>query len=133
MHNSLYRIIPSFSYSLDSTDFVRVFLESQNLFSPSTVQIGQYLITGANLKAGDVDSDGRVDINDAYLVLSSLTSLNLLNRVYWYESSEFINMTPVNFNQIPEFNFLVNFQTSEVFLDLRFICAGDTDLSTSGN
>lgn len=42
-------------------------------------------------------------------------------------------MNTLNFNQIQEFDFLINFQTSEIVLNLRFICAGDSDLSTSGN
>lgn len=132
-YNSQYKIVPIFSYILDHLDFSGVFLESQNIFSPDHTQHIQYLNTGPRLKAGDMDGDGRIDINDAYLVAAHISGLRTTNRIYWYEFSQYNLMTPLNYQQIPEFNLLVNFSGSDVNLDLRFICAGDSDLSHSSN
>lgn len=132
-YNSTYKIIPTFLYTLDTLDFINVFLEAQNIFSPDQMPIGQYLSTGPSLKASDMDEDGRIDINDAYLVLSHITGLRSTNRIYWYEYSQYITMDSLNFNQVPEFDFILNFGTSDIILDLSFICAGDSDLSFSSN
>jgi hypothetical protein len=131
-YNSTYKIVPSFSPSLTSADFDNVFSESQNENTPSLLQPGVVLNSGPKMKAGDINKDGKVTISDAYLLGANLTSMITFNEVYWYTANDFNSLTISNFNTITSSNdFSINFTTTSVTLNIKYIVKGDANLSSS--
>lgn len=131
-YNSTYKIVPSYSASLTSDDFQNAFNESQNENTPNLLSPGLVLNSGPKMKAGDINKDGKVTIPDAYLIAVDISGIITFDEVYWYTSSDFNSLTTSNFHTIsPSTSFTVNFTTSSVTLNIKYIVKGDTNLSSS--
>lgn len=133
-YNSTYKVVPSYTGILNNTDFNLVFSESQNENVPTLLNPGLILTSGQKMKSGDINEDGMITISDAYLLGVNLTGLIPYNRVFWYTASNFNSMTISNFNSIiPVDFFVINFTTTSVILNIKYIVKGDADLSSSSN
>ena len=133
-YNSTYKVVPSYTGILNNTDFNLVFSESQNENVPTLLNPGLILTSGQKMKSGDINEDGMITISDAYLLGVNLTGLIPYNRVFWYTAPNFNSMTISNFNSIiPVDFFVINFTTTSVILNIKYIVKGDADLSSSSN
>ena len=134
-HNVTYKIVPEFnSYSLSLTDFNNVFSEARNQNTPNNLPVGLVLDNGLRLKAGDIDNNGYINIADAYLIGANLTGMVPFKKVLWFTSSNYDLINTVNYNTIqPQEHFIVNFTTTNVTLNIKYIVSGDADLSSSSN
>ena len=133
-YNSTYKVVPSYTGILNNTDFNLVFSESQNENVPTLLNPGLVLTSGQKMKSGDINEDGMITISDAYLLGVNLTGLIPYNRVFWYTASNFNSMTISNFNSFtPVDFFVINFTTTSVILNIKYIVKGDADLSSSSN
>jgi hypothetical protein len=133
-YNSTYKIVPSYTGVVNNTDFNLVFSESQNENVPTLLSPGLVLTSGQKMKSGDINEDGMITISDAYLLGASLTGLVPYNEVFWYTASNFNSMTISNFNSFtPVDYFVINFTTTSVILNIKYIVKGDADLSSSSN
>ena len=133
-YNSTYKVVPSYTGILNNTDFNLVFSESQNDNVPTLLNPGLILTSGQKMKSGDINEDGMITISDAYLLGVNLTGLIPYNRVFWYTAPNFNSMTISNFNSIiPVDFFVINFTTTSVILNIKYIVKGDADLSSSSN
>jgi hypothetical protein len=131
-YNMTYRIIPSFSTTLTNNDLSLLLNEARNVSVPPVLNPGLVLNTGPKMRAGDINKNGRVYIDDGYLLARSLTGMNPLTEVLWFTSSTYSTITLNNFNTINSSSFFdVNFTTSPIVLNLRYIVLGDVDLSSS--
>lgn len=133
-HNSTYKIVPSFSPSLTTSDFQNIFNESLNENTPDNLSIGLILNNGKKLRSGDINQDGKVTIVDSYLAGSSITGLRPHNGVWWYYASDYDTINTSNFNSVSHYSsFTVNLTTISITLNIKYIVKGDTDLSHSSN
>ena len=133
-YNSTYKVVPTYTGVVNSTDFNLVFSESQNENVPTLLNPGLVLTSGQKIKSGDINEDGMITISDAYLLGANLTGLVPYNEVFWYTSSNFNSMTISNFNSFtPVDYFVINFTTTSVILNIKYIVKGDADLSSSSN
>jgi len=133
-YNSTYKVVPSYTGVVNNTDFNLVFSESQNENVPTLLSPGLVLTSGQKMKSGDINEDGMITISDAYLLGASLTGLVPYNEVFWYTASNFNSMTISNFNSFtPVDYFVINFTTTSVILNIKYIVKGDADLSSSSN
>jgi hypothetical protein len=131
-YNMTYRIIPSFSTTLTNNDLSLLLNEARNVSVPPVLNPGLVLNTGPKMKAGDINKNGKVYLDDGYLLARSLTGANPLTEVLWFTSSTYSTITLNNFNTINSSSFFdVNFTTSPIVLNLRYIVLGDVDLSSS--
>ena len=84
------------------------------------------------MRAGDINGDGKVYIDDGYLLATNLSGTIPFSTIYWFTASDYSTITLSNFNTvIPSSHFTVNFTTSSVTLNIKYIVLGDTDLSSS--
>jgi hypothetical protein len=133
-YNSTYKVVPTYTGVVNSTDFNLVFSEAQNENVPTLLSPGLVLTSGQKMKSGDINKDGVITISDAYLLGANLTGLVPYNEVFWYTSSDFNSMTISNFNSFtPVDYFVINFTTTSVILNIKYIVKGDADLSSSSN
>jgi hypothetical protein len=133
-YNSTYKVVPTYTGVVNNTDFNLVFSESQNENVPTLLGPGLVLTSGQRMKSGDINKDGKITISDAYLLGANLTGLVPYNEVFWYTASNFNSMTISNFNSFtPVEFFVINFTTSSVILNIKYIVKGDVDLSSSSN
>lgn len=133
-YNSTYKVVPTYTGVVNNTDFNLVFSESQNENVPTLLSPGLVLTNGQRMKSGDINKDGKITISDAYLLGANLTGLVPYNEVFWYTASNFNSMTISNFNSfIPVEFFVINFTTTSVILNIKYIVKGDADLSSSSN
>jgi hypothetical protein len=133
-YNSTYKVVPTYTGVVNSTDFNLVFSESQNENVPTLLNPGLVLTSGQKMKSGDINKDGVITISDAYLLGANLTGLVPYNEVFWYTESNFNSMTISNFNSFtPVDYFVINFTTTSVILNIKYIVKGDADLSSSSN
>jgi len=131
-YNSTYKVVPTFSSTLTSTDFDVIFSEAQNVNTPNLLQPGLVLNNGPKMKAADINKDGSVDLIDAYLIGANLTGMITFNEVLWFTSSDFNSLTISNFfNTQSVSNFTINFTTSSVTLNIKYIVLGDGNQSSS--
>ena len=131
-YNVTYKVVPLYSPTLTSTDLSTLLNEAKNVSVPPVLSPGLVLTTGPKMMAGDINNDGNVYIDDAYLVARNLSGAAPFNTIYWFTSSDYSTITLSNFNTItPSTHFSVNFTTSSVTLNLKYIVLGDTDLSSS--
>ena len=101
---------------------------------PTLLSPGLVLTSGQRMKSGDINKDGKITISDAYLLGANLTGLVPYNEVFWYTASNFNSMTISNFNSFtPVDFFVINFTTTSVILNIKYIVKGDADLSSSSN
>jgi hypothetical protein len=133
-YNSIYKVVPSYTGVVNNADFNLVFSESQNENVPTLLNPGLVLTSGQKMKSSDINEDGKITISDAFLLGANLTGLIPYNKVFWYTSSNFNSMTISNFNSFtPVDYFIINFTTTPVTLDIKYIVKGDADLSSSSN
>jgi hypothetical protein len=133
-YNSTYKVVPTYTGVVNNTDFNLVFSESQNENVPTSLSPGLVLTSGQRMKSGDINKDGKITISDAYLLGANLTGLVPYNEVFWYTASNFNSMTISNFNSFtPVDFFVINFTTTSVILNIKYIVKGDADLSSSSN
>jgi hypothetical protein len=131
-YNTTYKIVPTYFPTLTSTDLSTLLDEAKNVSVPPVLSPGLVLTTGPKMMAGDINNDGKVYIDDAYLVARNLSGATPFNTIYWFTSSDYSTITLSNFNTItPSTHFTVNFTTSSVTLNIKYIVLGDTDLSSS--
>jgi hypothetical protein len=131
-YNSTYKIVPTYTPSLTSSDFNEVFNESQNENTPTQLQPGLVLNNGPKMKAGDINKDGKINISDAYLLGANISGMIPFNEVYWYTSSDFNSITLSNFNNVqPVSNFTINFTNTSIIFNIKYIVKGDANLSSS--
>jgi hypothetical protein len=131
-YNMTYRVVPSFSTTLTNNDLSLLLNEARNVSVPPVLNPGLVLNTGPKMKAGDINKNGRVYIDDGYLLARSLTGMNPLTEVLWFTSSTYSTISLNNFNTINSSPFFdINFTTSPIVLNLRYIVLGDVDLSSS--
>lgn len=131
-YNTTYRVVPSYSPTLTNTDLTILLNEAKNVSVPPILSPGLILTTGPKMMSGDINKDGKVYIDDGYLLASNLSGMIPFNTIYWFTSSDYSTITLSNFNTItPSTYFTVNFTTSSVTLNLKYIVLGDTDLSSS--
>ena len=133
-YNSIYKVVPSYTGVVNNADFNLVFSESQNENVPTLLNPGLVLTSGQKMKSGDINKDGKITISDTYLLGTNLTGLIPFNEVFWYTASNFNSMTISNFNSFtPVDFFVINFTTTSVILNIKYIVKGDADLSSSSN
>jgi len=131
-YNTTYKIVPTYFPTLTSTDLSTLLNEAKNVSVPPVLSPGLVLTTGPKMMAGDINNDGKVYIDDAYLVARNLSGATPFNTIYWFTSSDYSTITLSNYNTItPSTHFTINFTTSSVTLNIKYIVLGDTDLSSS--
>jgi hypothetical protein len=133
-YNSTYKIVPSYSATLTSTDFNLIFNEARNENTPTNLSPGLVITTGPKMKAADINNDGQLTIVDAYFVGASITGMRTINTVLWFTASTFNTITTSNFNTIDSVPyFTINFGTTSTTLNIKYVVKGDVDLSNSSN
>jgi hypothetical protein len=131
-YNTTYKVVPSYSPTLTTTDLTTLLNEAKNVSVPPVLSPGLVLNTGQKMRAGDINNDGKVYIDDAYLLARNLSGASPFNTIYWFTESNYSTFTLSNFNTItPSTDFTVNFTTSSIILNIKYIVLGDTDLSSS--
>ena len=131
-YNITYKVVPSYSPTLTSIDLSTLLDEAKNVSVPPVLNPGLVLTTGPKMMSGDINNDGKVYIDDAYLLARNLSGATPFSTIYWFTSSDYSTITLSNFNTItPSTYFTVNFTTSSVTLNIKYIVLGDTDLSSS--
>jgi hypothetical protein len=131
-YNTTYKIVPTYSPTLTSTDLSTLLDEAKNVCVPPVLSPGLVLTTGPKMMSGDINNDGKVYIDDAYLLARNLSGATPFSTIYWFTSSDYSTITLSNFNTVtPSTHFTVNFTTSSVTLNIKYIVLGDTDLSSS--
>ena len=131
-YNTTYKVVPSYSPTLTTTDLTTLLNEAKNVSVPPALSPGLVLTTGPKMRAGDINGDGKVDIDDGYLLATNLSGLIPFNTIYWFSVSDYSTITLSNFNTVtPSSYFIINFTTSSVTLNIKYIVLGDTDLSSS--
>jgi hypothetical protein len=131
-YNTTYKVVPSYSPTLTTTDLTTLLNEAKNVSVPPVLTPGLVLTTGPKMRAGDINGDGKVYIDDAYLLARNLSGASPFNTIYWFTESNYSTFTLSNFNTItPSTDFTVNFTTSSIILNIKYIVLGDTDLSSS--
>jgi len=131
-YNITYKIVPTYSPTLTSTDLSTLLDEAKNVSVPPVLSPGLVLTTGPKMMSGDINNDGKVYIDDAYLLARNLSGASIFENVLWFTASDYSTITLSNFNTItPSTYFTVNFTTSSVTLNIKYIVLGDTDLSSS--
>ena len=82
--------------------------------------------------SGDINNDGKITIADAYLLAARISGMVYFNETLWYYENDYNLLSISSFNSIPNYQqFVVNFGTSNVVLNLKYIVKGDCDLSIS--
>lgn len=131
-YNTTYKVVPSYSPTLTTTDLTILLDEAKNVSVPPVLIPGLVLTTGPKMRAGDINGDGKVYVDDGYLLATNLSGMIPFNTIYWFTASDYSTISLSNFNTItPSTYFTVNFTTSSVTLNIKYIVLGDTDLSSS--
>ena len=131
-YNITYKVVPLYSPTLTTTDLTILLDEAKNVSVPPVLTPGLVLTTGPKMKAGDINGDGKVDIDDGYLLATNLSGLIPFSTIYWFTALDYSTITLSNFNTVtPSLYFTVNFTTSSVTLNIKYVVLGDTDLSSS--
>ena len=131
-YNVTYKVVPLYSPTLTTTDLTILLDEAKNVSVPPVLSPGLVLTTGPKMRAGDINGDGKVDIDDGYLLATNLSGLIPFNTIYWFSASDYSTITLSNFKTVtPSSYFIINFTTSSVTLNIKYIVLGDTDLSSS--
>jgi hypothetical protein len=131
-YNTTYKVVPQYSATLTSTDLTNLLNEAKNVNVPPVLPAGLVLTTGPKMRSGDINGDGNVYLDDAYLLAANLSGMIPFNTVLWYTSTEYSSLSLSDFKTTTPSNyFTINFTTSSVTLNIKYIVLGDTDLSSS--
>lgn len=131
-YDSVYKIVPSFTGTLAQADFTLIVNEANTRNTPLAILPGTILTTGLRMKAGDINVDGKIDLDDAFFSAAALNNYIPLNTVLWFTAANYATITLANFASVdPVTSFTVNFTTTSQTLNIKYIVLGDTDLSSS--
>jgi len=85
-------------------------------------------------KAADVNENGVLDLGDAYLIAAHNSGYRLINKVLWFNPTDYDLITRINFAIInPVSSFTINVTTSDVIQNIKYCILGDVNLSHSSN
>lgn len=131
--NSTYKLVPSLTMQgITSTDFNLVFGEAQNINTPNNLTPGLVMTGTKQWKAADVNENGVLDLGDAYLIAAHNSGFRLINKVLWFNPTDYDNITKTNFAIINSVSFFtINVVTSDVTQNIKYCILGDVNLSHS--
>lgn len=131
-YNTTYRVIPTYSPTLTTSDLTLLLDEAKNVSVPPALNPGLVLNTGVKMMAGDINRDGKVYIDDGYLLACNLSGSIPFSTIYWFTSSDYATISMSNFATITTSTyFTINFTTTNVTLNIKYVVLGDTNLSSS--
>jgi hypothetical protein len=131
--NSTYKLIPSLVIDgITSSDFNLVYDECRNINTPPITTSGLVMTGTKQWKAADVNKNGRLDLGDAYLVVSHITNFRPITEVLWFNATDYNNITRLNFGTINSVtSFTINIGTSSAVQNIKYCILGDVDMSHS--
>jgi hypothetical protein len=134
-NNTAYKIYPSLAVQgITSADFNLVWGEVKNVNIPTNVTSGLVITGTKQWKAADVNSNGILDLGDAFLVAAHTTGLRSINRVLWFSAANYDLINKTNYSVInPVTFFTINVATSNVIQNIKYCILGDVNLSHSSN
>ena len=131
-YDSVYKVVPSFTGALAQADFTLIVNEANTRNTPLATLPGTVVTTGLRMKAGDINIDGKIDLDDAFFSAAALNNYIPLTTVLWFTAADYATITLANFASVdPVTSFTVNFTTTSQTLNIKYIVLGDTDLSSS--
>jgi hypothetical protein len=117
-----------------SADFTPIWNELQNESTPPVTAQGLVMTGTKQWKAADVNENGILDLGDTYLIAAHNSGYRLINKVLWFTSTNYDNITRTNFSTInPVTFFTINVATSDVTQNIKYCILGDVNLSHSSN
>jgi len=133
--NSTYKLVPSLTIQgITSADFNLVWLEAQNINTPDNTAVGLVMTGTKQWKAADVNENGVLDLGDAYLISAHNSGYRLINKVLWFNPTDYDSITRSNFNTINSItSFTLNVVTSNITQNIKYCILGDVNLSHSSN
>lgn len=133
--NSTYKLVPSLTMQgVTSADFTPIWGEIQNINTPDNTAAGLVMTGTKQWKAADVNENGILDLGDAYLIAAHNSGFRLINKVLWFNPTDYDNITRTNFATInPVSFFTINVVTSDVTQNIKYCVLGDINLSHSSN
>jgi len=133
--NSTYKLVPSLTIQgITSADFNLVWLETQNINTPDNTATGLVMTGTKQWKAADVNENGVLDLGDAYLMATHNSGYRLINKVLWFNPTDYDLITRFNFNAINSVtSFILNVVTSNITQNIKYCILGDVNLSHSSN
>jgi len=133
--NSTYKLVPSLTIQgITSADFNLVWLEAQNINTPDNTAVGLVMTGTKQWKAADVNENGVLDLGDAYLISAHNSGYRLINKVLWFNPTDYDSITRSNFNTINSVtSFTLNVVTSNITQNIKYCILGDVNLSHSSN
>jgi len=133
--NSTYKLVPSLTIQgITSADFNLVWLEAQNINTPDNTAAGLVMTGTKQWKAADVNENGVLDLGDAYLISAHNSGYRLINKVLWFNPTDYDSITRSNFNTINSVtSFTLNVVTSNITQNIKYCILGDVNLSHSSN
>lgn len=131
--NSTYKLVPALSIQgITLTDFNLIFDEIKNQNTPPNTPSGLVMTGTKQWKAADVNENGILDLGDAFLIASHLTNFSPINKVLWFNPSNYDSITKNNFGSVqPVTFFTIPVTTSNVIQNLKYCILGDVNLSHS--
>jgi len=133
--NSTYKLVPSLTIQgVTSADFTPIWNELQNESTPPVTAQGLVMTGTKQWKAADVNENGILDLGDAYLIAAHNSGYRLINKVLWFNPTDYDLITRNNFATInPVTFFTINVTTSDVTQNIKYCILGDVNLSHSSN
>jgi hypothetical protein len=131
--NSTYKLVPSLTVQgITNDDFNLIFGEIKNVNTPNNTPTGLVMTGTKQWKPSDMNSNGILDLGDAFLVASHITGLRTSNKILWFTSTNYDLITKNNFGSIiPVEHFIINVSTSDVTQNIKYCILGDINLSHS--
>ena len=133
--NSTYKLIPSLTMQgVTSADFTPIWGEAQNINTPDNTAAGLVMTGTKQWKAADVNENGVLDLGDAYLIATHNSGYRLINKVLWFNPTDYDSITRSNFATInPVTFFTISVITSDITQNIKYCILGDVNLSHSSN
>ena len=133
--NSTYKLIPSLTMQgVTSADFTPIWGEVQNINTPDNTAAGLVMTGTKQWKAADVNENGVLDLGDAYLIATHNSGYRLINKVLWFNPTDYDSITRSNFATInPVTFFTISVITSDITQNIKYCILGDVNLSHSSN
>ena len=133
--NSTYKLIPSLTMQgVTSADFTPIWGEAQNINTPDNTAAGLVMTGTKQWKTADVNENGVLDLGDAYLIATHNSGYRLINKVLWFNPTDYDSITRSNFATInPVTFFTISVITSDITQNIKYCILGDVNLSHSSN
>ena len=133
--NSTYKLIPSLTMQgVTSADFTPIWGEVQNINTPDNTAAGLVMTGTKQWKTADVNENGVLDLGDAYLIATHNSGYRLINKVLWFNPTDYDSITRSNFATInPVTFFTISVITSDITQNIKYCILGDVNLSHSSN